>query len=151
MASDEVAGLCVAVQTLRARRDSLYRELEALQKKVVNEQAEKEALRQRLGNLLCRIHRDGGDYIEEHGWEKAEADADLIVSQLNMEHDTQQKKVDALESEVRSMNEAHDVAQRAYLSVFREYKALKVSLSLKDAVIERLLAQQKKETNERPS
>lgn len=31
---------------------------------------------QKLGNLLARIHRDGGHYIQEHGWKKAIDDAD---------------------------------------------------------------------------
>lgn len=38
-------------------------------------------LEQRLGNLLARIHRDGGHYITEHGWAKAEADADAKIVQ----------------------------------------------------------------------
>lgn len=40
---------------------------------------EVKGLEQRLGNLLARIHGDGGHYITEHGWEKAEADADAKV------------------------------------------------------------------------
>jgi hypothetical protein len=35
-----------------------------------------------LANLLARIHRDGGQYLEEHGYEKAVADADRIVVEL---------------------------------------------------------------------
>lgn len=42
---------------------------------------------QKLINLLCRIHRDGGHYITEHGIEKAFKDADIIVAQLNAKHD----------------------------------------------------------------
>jgi hypothetical protein len=34
---------------------------------------------QLLGNLLARIHRDGGQYITDNGWEKAVADADAKV------------------------------------------------------------------------
>lgn len=33
-----------------------------------------------LGELLARIHRDGGQYIDQHGLVKAVADADLIVA-----------------------------------------------------------------------
>lgn len=33
-------------------------------------------------NLLARIHRDGGHYVEEHGVAKAVADADVIVAKL---------------------------------------------------------------------
>ena len=36
-------------------------------------------LRQLLGNLLARIHGDGGHYVEEHGWEKACVDAEQLV------------------------------------------------------------------------
>lgn len=35
-----------------------------------------------LGNLLARIHRDGGQYQAEHGTEKAVAEADRIVSEM---------------------------------------------------------------------
>lgn len=35
-----------------------------------------------LGNLLARIHRDGGHYQEKHGTEKAVADADAAVVAL---------------------------------------------------------------------
>lgn len=34
---------------------------------------------QQLGDLLARIHRDGGHYVQEHGWEKACADAENKV------------------------------------------------------------------------
>jgi hypothetical protein len=48
------------------------------------EQAEKPvAWQQELGNILCLIHRDGGDYISEHGWRKAIDDATLKVANLN--------------------------------------------------------------------
>lgn len=38
---------------------------------------------QRLLNLLCRIHRDGGHYIAEHGLDKAVEDADIRVAEQN--------------------------------------------------------------------
>jgi len=37
---------------------------------------------QHLGNLLARIHRDGGHYQDKHGTAKAVADADAIICQL---------------------------------------------------------------------
>lgn len=43
---------------------------------------------QRLVNLLCRIHRDGGHYITKHGIDKAVIDADVRVAQLNALTDT---------------------------------------------------------------
>ncbi len=42
-----------------------------------------------LGNLLCRIHRDGGHYIQEHGWRKAIDDADAICARQNALRDIQ--------------------------------------------------------------
>lgn len=36
-------------------------------------------LRALLGDLLAVIHRDGGHYVEEHGWEQACADAERLV------------------------------------------------------------------------
>jgi len=35
-----------------------------------------------LTDLLCIIHRDGGHYITQHGYEKAYADAKDIVIKL---------------------------------------------------------------------
>ena len=35
-----------------------------------------------LTNLLARIHRDGGQYMKQHGMDKAFADADAIVAEL---------------------------------------------------------------------
>lgn len=46
------------------------------------------AWQQELANILCRIHRDGGHYIAEHGWRKAIDDADLKVAHLNATFDT---------------------------------------------------------------
>lgn len=41
--------------------------------------AENEMLRAALGNLLARIHRDGGHYIAAHGLNKAVEDAEVQV------------------------------------------------------------------------
>ena len=38
--------------------------------------------KQRLGNLLAMIHGDGGHYIDEHGWEKAQADAEEKIAKV---------------------------------------------------------------------
>jgi hypothetical protein len=40
-------------------------------------------LREKLTNLLCRIHRDGGHYLHQHGLDKACIDADTKVADLN--------------------------------------------------------------------
>ena len=44
-------------------------------------------LQRELANILCRIHRDGGHYIAEHGWGNAIAETDLKVARLNAESD----------------------------------------------------------------
>ena len=46
----------------------------------------------RLINLLCRIHRDGGHYITEHGLDKAVEDADIRVAEQNAALDAQAKQ-----------------------------------------------------------
>lgn len=43
---------------------------------------QRDEARERLGNLLARIHRDGGDYQAQHGTEKAVADADALVVEM---------------------------------------------------------------------
>jgi hypothetical protein len=48
------------------------------------------AWQQELANILCRVHRDGGHYIVEHGWRKAIDDADLKVAHLNAASDAPQ-------------------------------------------------------------
>lgn len=46
------------------------------------ETALREAFERNLGNLLARIHRDGGHYQAQHGTEKAAADADALVVEM---------------------------------------------------------------------
>ena len=43
---------------------------------------EEPRMRELLGNLLAVIHRDGGHYVEEHGWEQACAEAERRVLRL---------------------------------------------------------------------
>mgnify|MGYP006277175229 CR=1 FL=1 len=47
-----------------------------------------------LGNLLARIHRDGGHYQAQHGLEKALADAHNVVASLLAESDERSGAVD---------------------------------------------------------
>lgn len=49
--------------------------------------AKHETLRQKLANLLARIHRDGGHYLSTHGLDKACTDADVKVAVLNADAD----------------------------------------------------------------
>lgn len=60
-------------------------------------------------NLLCRIHRDGGHYIEAHGIEKAYEDADLIVATLNCDSDEHAEAVQrAREGAIEECAKYHD-------------------------------------------
>ena len=59
---------------------------------------------QRLVNLLCRIHRDGGHYIAEHGLEKAVADADVKVAELNAMSDTRPQAREPLLREIAALS-----------------------------------------------
>ncbi len=44
--------------------------------------SEEDRFRRLLGNLLARIHRDGGHYAGDHGWEKACKDAEELILAL---------------------------------------------------------------------
>ncbi len=39
-----------------------------------------DAIHKHLGELLARIHGDGGQYLDQHGYDKAVADADSMVA-----------------------------------------------------------------------
>ena len=49
---------------------------------IVALEAQLAAMGQQAGNVLARIHGDGGHYITQHGWEKACVDADAVVCRL---------------------------------------------------------------------
>ena len=55
---------------------------------------EREALRA-AGNLLAVIHRDGGHYIQEHGWKKAGEDAEAEVLRLRSERESAETLAEA--------------------------------------------------------
>lgn len=61
-------GAATALRTLLERNAALERE--------------RDTARRHTGNLLARIHRDGGHYEGEHGTSKAVEDADLIISEM---------------------------------------------------------------------
>jgi hypothetical protein len=49
-----------------------------------------------LGNLLARIHRDGGHYVDEHGWRKAIDDADTkVINLFAIEAEVERLRADA--------------------------------------------------------
>lgn len=70
-----------------------------------SEEARVKAERER-DDLLCRIHRDGGHYISEHGIEKACQDADVIVATLNVQKDEAETAL----ADMRRERDASDAA-----------------------------------------
>jgi hypothetical protein len=61
----------------------MFADAAAALREAIEQAGEPVAWQQELGNILCLIHRDGGDYISEHGWRKAIDDATLKVANLN--------------------------------------------------------------------
>ena len=75
-----------------------------------SEEARVKAERER-DDLLCRIHRDGGHYISEHGIEKACQDADVIVATLNVQKDE-------AETALADMRRGRDASDKALLDCY---------------------------------
>ncbi|MBE3140919.1 MAG: hypothetical protein IMZ53_10080, partial [Thermoplasmata archaeon] len=59
---------------------------------------------QSFRNVLAVIHRDGGDYVAEHGHKKASIDARIILAKKDNE-------IERLKKLVPSMQSHHDVEQ----------------------------------------
>ena len=60
--------------------------------------AERAAAAEQLGNLLARIHGDGGHYEDKHGTAKAVEDADVIVCELQGARRDAAERIMALEA-----------------------------------------------------
>ena len=67
---------------------------------------EGEVMRDRLLDLLARIHRDGGHYVTEHGIEKACEDADVLVAGLNADGSDPRDQGEALARRLHAEREA---------------------------------------------
>ena len=68
---------------------------------VANDPAEEvKRYRTIAGNLLARIHRDGGHHADAIGWERAADEADMIVARLFVERDEARAEVDRLRAEL---------------------------------------------------
>ena len=85
--------------------------------------ADLKTTRQHLGNILSRIHGDGGQYIEAHGWEQAVKDAITIVvtlwglkadnASLTELLDHARGRIEALEAENRELREERNRLRRS--------------------------------------
>lgn len=92
-----------------ARSDAWYFEQSAdLLETIARERDEALVSERNLGNLLARIHRDGGHYQETRGTLKACVDADLVVSELLAKADA----LAAAEARVKALREALDAITR---------------------------------------
>lgn len=67
----------------------------------MNKMKKKFDFEQELGNLLARIHGDGGHYIGKNGWEKAVKDADDIIVKLQYIEDAGKRLAEAAETKNR--------------------------------------------------
>lgn len=57
----------------------------ALDIRAALEQPQEQEWKHRLGNLLAVIHGDGGHYIDAHGWDKAQVDAEEKIARIMTE------------------------------------------------------------------
>lgn len=99
LSSDKLKGIYESVQSVMAESQSY------LERATVAEQ--------HLGNLLARIHGDGGHYQDEQGTEKAVADADMIVVMLFAHWEERPAPADTIESFVQALGEVREDIMRA--------------------------------------
>jgi hypothetical protein len=76
-AVEQTVGSIVSKLQSRLERVDLSQQIALLERNIAR--GEKEALEQKMGNLLAVIHRDGGHYIDEHGFDAAIEDAKDVV------------------------------------------------------------------------
>lgn len=72
-------------------------------------------LENHIGNLLARIHRDGGHYQAEHGNEKAVADADIAVANAYVQITEQAAEIVRLRAENASLKEVISLSEDSRL------------------------------------
>jgi hypothetical protein len=72
------------------------------------------ALRDHLGNILARIHGDGGHYQLRHGTDKAVEHADMVVSALRAERDALRGEVERLKADRDALGDAVATWRDAY-------------------------------------
>lgn len=58
-----------------------------------------------IGNLLARIHGDGGHYFNKHGLHKSCEDAELIVVELVREKDSLSYQIAQLTERIKELEE----------------------------------------------
>lgn len=85
-------------------------------------------------DLLCRIHRDGGDYLQEHGIDKACADADEIVAAAFAQRDALAKALIQIRDHWHVNGDDPEAARRQ--------QDMRASASMRD-IATRALAQEK--------
>ena len=87
--------------------------------------------KQRLLDLLARIHRDGGHYVAEHGLTKACVDADIIVANMLVQPTP---AVQPLQSQLDKARA--DADRRHQLLIIQHAEAVELWNALKDLSLE---------------
>ncbi len=97
--SVEIRDHIIADHTLARKADALVAERARLDAQSQRTWDERDVYLRHLRNLLARIHRDGGHYVEEHGLEKAVEDAHQVWADLRIESEKADALVKALEEQ----------------------------------------------------
>lgn len=96
-----------------------------------------------LGNLLARIHRDGGHYEEEHGTEKAVKDADHIVAQLYTDVEYYKKELTDLQGDDDAWRRTYERTHADLIKADAEIQRLREALRPLDLAVRVSLAFQR--------
>ena len=85
---------------------------------------EVERYRTIAGNILARIHRDGGHHADAVGWERAADEADVIVARLYVERDEARAEIERLRAELAETERRLDAEISAMDALDGAYHAL---------------------------
>lgn len=92
-------------------------------------------IQQKLSDLLCVVHRDGGGYLDTHGFEKACTDAQALVIQNWTDLNRLAK---AFESAVTIVK---DKIRASYVSAFMAGRVMDDRVDVKDTIVMQQIAQ----------
>jgi hypothetical protein len=120
VAREIVNSLFVEVPTAR-EWDIVEALIPAITAAIEAERKERIEVERQRDNLLCRIHRDGGHYIHDHGIRQALCDADEKVAILNAESDTWSQRLKDAEKWMRHLDGCALGSRIAYNSITKSF------------------------------